>query len=55
MPLEYEFLRTRLRIEQSRFEILGDKIGLAEDLLEGPSRTLKLNRNLILDVLFEIQ
>lgn len=33
----------------------GQKIGLVEELLEKPSRTLRQNRNLIIDILLEIQ
>lgn len=55
MPAKYRHLRTRLRIEQTRLLTWGEKIGLIEELLDEPSRTLSMNRNLILDVLVEIQ
>lgn len=55
MPAAYGFLRVRLRFEQSRLLRWGEKVGLAEELLESPSRVLQLNRNLIFDMLLEIQ
>jgi HET-S-like prion-inhibition and propagation protein len=55
MPAAYGFLRVRLRFEQSRLLRWGEKVGLAEDLLDNPSRVLQLNRNLIFDMLLEIQ
>lgn len=55
MPAAYGFLRVRLRFEQSRLLRWGERIGLAEELLDKPSRVLQLNRNLIFDMLLEIQ
>ena len=55
MPAAYRFLRVRLRIEQSRLLRWGEKVGLAEEFLDNPSRVLQLNRNLIFDILLEIQ
>jgi hypothetical protein len=55
MPAAYQHLRVRLRIEQSRLICWGEKIGLVEEQLDRPSRTLQLNRNLIIDILLEIQ
>ena len=55
MPAEYQHLRVRLRIEQTRLLNWGHKVGLVEELLDEPSRTLQQNRNLILDILLEIQ
>ena len=55
MPKDFEHLRTRLRIEQSRLLNWGEKIGLVEELLEHPSRLLELNQNLILDILIQVQ
>lgn len=55
MPQSYQHLRTRLRIEQARLINWGESVGLVEELLERPSQVLQLNRNLILDILFEIQ
>lgn len=55
MPSKYQHLRTRLRLEQTRLLSWGEKVGLVEELLEQPSRTLSMNRNLIIDVLLEIQ
>jgi hypothetical protein len=55
MPVAYGFLRVRLRFEQTRLLRWGEKVGLAEELLENPSRVLQLNRNLIFDMLLEIQ
>lgn len=55
MPTEYQHLRVRLRIEQTRLLHWGQKIGLVEELLDEPSRTLQQNRNLIIDILLSIQ
>ena len=55
VPATYQHLRVRLRIEQTRLLNWGQKIGLVEELLDEPSRTLHQNRNLIIDILFEIQ
>lgn len=55
MPKNFEHLRTRLKIEQARLLNWGENIGLVEELLEHPSQTLKLNQNLILDILVQIQ
>ena len=55
MPSAYQHLRVRLRIEQTRLLNWGQKIGLVEELLDEPSRVLQLNRNLIIDLLLEIQ
>ena len=55
MPSKYRHLKTRLRIEQTRLLTWAEKIGLVEELLEEPSRTLAMNRNLIVDILLEIQ
>ena len=55
MPIEYEHLRTRLRIEQSRCLHWGQEVGLVEDMLDEPSKLLQLNHNLVLDILQEIQ
>lgn len=55
MPAAYGFLRVRLRLEQSRLLRWGEKVGLAEELLDRPSRVLQLNRNVIFDILLEIQ
>ncbi|KAK5163507.1 uncharacterized protein LTR77_010689 [Saxophila tyrrhenica] len=55
MPADYEHLRTRLRIEQSRCLHWGQNVGLAEDLLDETNQLLRLNHNLVLDVLHEIQ
>lgn len=44
-----------MRIEQTRFLEWGDKVGLVEDALDRPSRVLHLNRNLIVDLLLEVQ
>ena len=46
---------TRLRIEQTRLLNWGDQVGLLEASLETTSISLGLNRNLIHDVLLEIQ
>jgi hypothetical protein len=55
MPSSFQHLRVRLQIEQSRLLNWGQKIGLVEGALEKPSRTLQLNRNLIIDILLEVQ
>ncbi|CAG9947169.1 unnamed protein product [Clonostachys rosea f. rosea IK726] len=55
MPGEFEHLRTRLRIEQSRCLLWGEKIGLVEELLDRPHRMLQMNNNLVLDMLHQIQ
>ena len=55
MPAAYQHLRVRLRIEETRLLNWGQKIGLVEELLDSPSRALKQNRNLIIDILLEIQ
>src|SRR5436189_4382105 len=55
MPSQYRHLRTRLRIEQTRLVTWAEKVGLVQELLEEPSRTLSMNKNLIMDILLEIQ
>lgn len=55
MPAAYQHFRTRLEIEQTRLLNWGEKLGLVEELLDHPSQILQLNRNLILDVLLEVQ
>jgi hypothetical protein len=55
MPEDFEHLRVRMRIEQVRLLNWGEKAGLLEDMLEQPSVVLQLHRNLIIDILFEIQ
>lgn len=55
MPAAYQHLRVRLRIEQTRLLNWGQKVGLVEELLDQPSQFLQLNRNLIIDILLEIQ
>lgn len=55
MPAAYQHFRTRLQIEQTRLLNWGEKLGLVEELLDHPSQTLQLNRNLIIDILLEIQ
>jgi len=55
MPAAYQHHRLRMRIEQTRFLEWGDKVGLIEDTLARPSRVLQLNRNLIVDLLLEVQ
>jgi Prion-inhibition and propagation/Protein kinase domain len=55
MPSAYQHHRTRLRIEQTRLLAWGQKVGLLEESLEEPSRFLEYNRNLVIDVLLEIQ
>lgn len=55
MPAAYQHFRTRLQIEQTRLLNWGEKLGLLEELLDRPSQILQLNRNLILDILLEVQ
>ncbi|KAK5097621.1 hypothetical protein LTR70_000666 [Exophiala xenobiotica] len=55
MPSQYEHLRVRMSLEQSRLLNWGEKVGLLEETLEQPSLTLQLHRNVIVDVLSEIQ
>ncbi len=55
MPQEYQHLRVRLRIEQTRLLRWSQKVDLVEERLEWPSRILLLNRNLIVDVLLCVQ
>ena len=55
MPDAYTHLRVRLRVEQTRLLNWGEKIGIVNDLFEEPSKLLQLDRNLVLDVLLEIQ
>src|SRR5947207_10682143 len=55
MPGAYQHLRMRLRIEQTRLLNWGQNVGLVEGMLEKPSRSLEMNRNIILDILLEIQ
>lgn len=55
MPAAFQHLRVRLYIEQSRLLKWGEKCGLVEEVLDKPSRALQLNRNIIVDVLLEIQ
>ena len=55
MPGEYQHLRVRLRLEQTRLLNWGEKMGLVEEMLEAPSVTLLQNRNIIIDVMLEIQ
>ena len=55
MPAEYQHLRVRLRFEQIRLLKWGEQIGLAQEILDQPSKILSLNRNLIIDILLEIQ
>ena len=55
MPRAYQHLRVRLRVEQTRLLNWGEKVGIVEDLFEEPSKSLRLDRNLVFDVLLEIQ
>ena len=55
MPAAYQHLRVRLRLEQTRFLNWGEKIGLVEEMLDEPSRILMQNRNVIIDLMLEIQ
>jgi len=55
MPAAYQHQRLRMRIEQTRFLEWGDKVGLIEEALDRSSRVLHLNRNLLVDLLLEVQ
>ena len=55
MPAAYQHLRVRLRLKQTRFLNWGEKIGLVEEMLDEPSRILMQNRNVIIDLMLEIQ
>ncbi|KAL2048354.1 hypothetical protein N7G274_000265 [Stereocaulon virgatum] len=55
MPAAYQHLLVRLRVEQTRLLNWGEKVGFVEQLLDHPSKTLQLDRNLVFDVLLEIQ
>lgn len=55
MPAAYQHIRVRLYIEQSRLLNWGEKCGLVQEVLDKPSRVLQLNRNIIVDILLEIQ
>lgn len=55
MPAAYQHHRLRMRIEQTRFLKWGDKVGLIEEALDRSSRVLHLNRNLLVDLLLEVQ
>lgn len=54
LPADFQYLRTRLRIEKSRHLNWGEHFGLLEESLEQPSRPLRLQRNLVLDILLEV-
>lgn len=55
MPSQYEHLCIRMRLEQTRLLNWGEKVGLLEETLEQPSLTVQLHRNVIVDILSEIQ
>lgn len=55
MPKACQHLVIRLRLEQARLLNWGEKVDLVEDMLDQPSRVLRLHRNLILDILVEMQ
>ena len=55
MPAAYQHIRVRFRVEQTRLLNWGEKVGLVEELLDHPSKTLQLDRNLVFDILLEIQ
>ena len=55
MPRAYQHLQVRLRVEQTRLLNWGEKVGIVEDLFEERSKSLRLDRNLVFDVLLEIQ
>ncbi|OQO04947.1 hypothetical protein B0A48_07965 [Cryoendolithus antarcticus] len=55
LPVTYEHLRTRLRIEQTRCLQWGESVGLLEDMLDEPSKLIQLHHNLIFDILQQVQ
>ena len=55
MPARYQHLRVRLQIEESRLLNWGEKVGLEQERLDNPSRTLLQNGNLIIEVMLEMQ
>ena len=55
MPAAYQHLRVRLRVKQTCLLSWGQKIDLVEELLDKPCRVFQSNRNLIIDVLLEVQ
>jgi hypothetical protein len=55
MDMSLHHLKLRLHLEQTRLLRWGKSAGVIGELMDAPSRALKLNRNLILDVLQEIQ
>lgn len=55
MPEAYQHLRVRLRAEQVRLLAWGKEIGILQVILDQPSQDLGLNRNLVIDILLEIQ
>lgn len=55
MPAAYQHLRVRLRVEQTRLLNWGEKAGLVEQLFEQSSKTLRLDRNVVIDILLDIQ
>ena len=55
MPAEYHQLLIRQSIEQARLLNWGDKVGLEQERIKNPSRTLQQNANLIIDVMLEMQ
>jgi hypothetical protein len=55
MPVNFEHLRVRMRIEQVWLLNWGEKVGILEEMLEQPSVTLQLHRNLVIDILLETQ
>lgn len=55
MPARYQHLRVRLQIEETRLLNWGEKVGLEQERLDNPSRTLLQNGNLIIEVMLEMQ
>jgi hypothetical protein len=55
MPARYQHLRVRLRIEETRLLNWGQKVGLEQERLDNPSRTLLQNGELIIKVMLEMQ
>ncbi|KAL8708930.1 MAG: hypothetical protein Q9220_006262 [cf. Caloplaca sp. 1 TL-2023] len=55
MPQTYQSLLVRLKVEQIRLLKWGESIGILEDLLEQPNQNVRGNRNLMIEILLDIQ
>ena len=55
MPASYRHLRIRLHLKQARLLRWGEKVGLLHEELVEPIEALRLNHELVLDILLEMQ